>query len=71
MFDSNVSFFNITKLFFFNHIEHCSLHMTCIMFIDLPLRSSNDIALVCALLILKIAMECNLNALLNFTHLCN
>lgn len=57
MFDSNVSLFNI------NHIEHCSLHMTCIMFIDVPLRLSNDIGPICVLLILKFAMECNLRCI--------
>jgi hypothetical protein len=66
MFDINVSLFNITKLFFFNHIEHCNLHMTCIMFIDVPLRLSNDIGLMCTLLILKIAMECNLKCIIQF-----
>jgi hypothetical protein len=33
--------------------------MTWIIFIDVPLRLSNDIGLVCILLILKIEMECN------------
>ncbi len=63
MFDINVSLFNITKLLFFNHIEHCSLHMTCIMFLDVLLRLSNDIGLVCTLLILNIAMECILRCI--------
>jgi hypothetical protein len=63
MFDINVSLFNITKLFVFNHIEHRSLHITCIMFIDVPLRLSNDIGPVFILLLLKIAMECNLRCI--------
>jgi hypothetical protein len=63
MFNINVSLFNITKLFFFNRIEHCNLHMTCIMFIDVPLRLSNDIGPICILLIFKIAMEWNLRCI--------